>query len=416
MKSLKLLFKYIIIYSFKKAPFLSIAYFIIEILSYAIPGIKIIIAALFIDAVQIVINNGNLNKNFLLISFLFFIMFLINHIINLISKHIYIKLSKKVDSQIEGEILRKNARLKYDILENHENYELIERIYDNSENAITMGLNEISSFMKIIVEILSISAIIMKNSILIGIIVFALLILMAIIGYYSGEQEYESYTKSMKYFRKAKVYDLMLNAGEMADERILFDYGDNIANKFEELYEKGRRIDIKITKKNIIRIKLLSILMSGLAFGISASLLLVLKSGKITSGMFISITGAVFNLIHPMSWTFSNIVKDLIRRINYIKDYKEFMKLSEIERDIHETIKNIEDVEIIELKNISFKYPKSNKWIYNNLNLKLEKGKTYAFVGENGAGKTTIIKLLLGLYEDYKGEIYINNKRQKIRI
>lgn len=107
-------------------------------------------------------------------------MFLINYLINLISKQTYIRISKKVDSQFEEDILKKNAKLRYDILENHENYELIERIYDNSENAITIGLNEISAFIKIIVEILSISAIIIKSSILIGTIVLILLILMAI--------------------------------------------------------------------------------------------------------------------------------------------------------------------------------------------------------------------------------------------
>lgn len=36
--------------------------------------------------------------------------------------------------------------------------------------------------------------------------------------------------------------------------------------------------------------------------------------------------------------------------------------------------------------------------------------KNYAFVGINGAGKTTIIKLLIGMYEDFEGDIFINNK------
>ncbi len=44
-----------------------------------------------------------------------------------------------------------------------------------------------------------------------------------------------------------------------------------------------------------------------------------------------------------------------------------------------------------------------------NLNLQLKNGNTYAFVGENGAGKSTIIKLLLGIYKDYEGEILIND-------
>ncbi|KLO22529.1 ABC transporter ATP-binding protein [Marinitoga sp. 1155] len=411
--NLNLLVKYIIIYTFKKNPLLSMIYFIMEMFSYSMPAIKIIITASFIDTAQIVIKEGMINKKFVFISFIFFMIFFINYFINIVTKQIYIKLSKKVDCEFEGDILKKNAKLKYEILENHENYELIERIYDNSENAITTGLSEISAFIKIIIEILSISVIILKSSILIGSIVVILLIFMSIIGYYSGEQEYDSYTESMKYFRKAKVYDVMLNSGEMADERVLFDYGNNVADKFEDLYEEGRKIDIKITMKNIARIKSLSVLMAILAFGISASLLSILKSGRITSGMFISITGAVFNLIHPMSWTFSNIVKDLVRRINYMKDYQRFIKLPEIEKDFDKKIENKEEVEIIEFKNVSFKYPNSDKWILKDLNLKLEKGKTYAFVGENGAGKTTIIKLLLGLYENYEGEIFINNKKQK---
>lgn len=46
----------------------------------------------------------------------------------------------------------------------------------------------------------------------------------------------------------------------------------------------------------------------------------------------------------------------------------------------------------------------------NHFSFKIEKGKHYAIVGKNGAGKTTITKLLLGLYDDYQGEILINGK------
>ncbi|BBE31172.1 ABC transporter ATP-binding protein [Tepiditoga spiralis] len=412
MNKIKLIIKYIL-YSLKNAPLIFSVYSIIEVINYMTPAIKILVVAYFIDAAQVIIKTKTINSNFIYISILFFVLFFINYLINLISKELYVRLSKRVDFKFEGDIIKKSSKLKYEVLENHENYELIERIYENSENAITSALEEISSFFKIIVEIFSISIIILESSILISSIVFILLIFMAVVAYYSGEKEYDSYTKSMKFFRRAKVYDTMLNSEEMVDERVLFNYGNEIANEFENLYEKGRKIDIKITLKNIAKIKGLSFLMSLLAFGISASLLYILTFGKITSGMFISITGAVFNLIHPMSWTFSNIVKDIIKRINYMKDFENFMKFPEVRRKNSIKKINKKDVEKIEFKNVSFKYPNSNKWILKNLNFVLEKGKTYAFVGENGAGKTTIIKLMLGLYEDYEGEILINGKNQK---
>lgn len=64
---------------------------------------------------------------------------------------------------------------------------------------------------------------------------------------------------------------------------------------------------------------------------------------------------------------------------------------------------------IIEFKNVSFKYPKTEREILKNLFLTISSGEKIALVGENGAGKTTIIKLLLRFYDVTEGEILINN-------
>ena len=62
----------------------------------------------------------------------------------------------------------------------------------------------------------------------------------------------------------------------------------------------------------------------------------------------------------------------------------------------------------IEFKNVTFKYPGSDRIIINNLNLTLEGGKSYALVGLNGAGKTTLIKLMTRLYDTTSGEILLD--------
>ncbi len=62
----------------------------------------------------------------------------------------------------------------------------------------------------------------------------------------------------------------------------------------------------------------------------------------------------------------------------------------------------------IEFRNVWFKYNNSEEYSLENVNLKLTMDKTYAIVGENGSGKSTFIKLLLGVYAPTKGEILID--------
>lgn len=65
----------------------------------------------------------------------------------------------------------------------------------------------------------------------------------------------------------------------------------------------------------------------------------------------------------------------------------------------------------IVFKNIEFAYPeKPNKIVFPNFNFTFEQGKSYAFVGETGSGKSTVSKLLLRFYDPTKGQVLINGK------
>ena len=66
----------------------------------------------------------------------------------------------------------------------------------------------------------------------------------------------------------------------------------------------------------------------------------------------------------------------------------------------------------IELINVSFSYSNSN-FSLKNINMKIKPGERIAIVGENDAGKTTLVKLLLRLYDVDEGKILINNKQIK---
>lgn len=68
------------------------------------------------------------------------------------------------------------------------------------------------------------------------------------------------------------------------------------------------------------------------------------------------------------------------------------------------------DVESIEARGISYRYPLTEKYVLNDVNLKIEKGEHIAFVGENGAGKTTFVRLLSGMMTPSEGELLVNGE------
>ncbi len=67
----------------------------------------------------------------------------------------------------------------------------------------------------------------------------------------------------------------------------------------------------------------------------------------------------------------------------------------------------------IEFRNVSFRYPGSEKYALKNVNLKINHGEHLAVVGRNGSGKTTFIKLMCRLYDVTEGEILINGRNIK---
>lgn len=72
-----------------------------------------------------------------------------------------------------------------------------------------------------------------------------------------------------------------------------------------------------------------------------------------------------------------------------------------------------DSLDSIEFRDVRFKYPGTVRYVLDGCSFRLDRSKHYAFVGINGAGKTTITKLLTGLYPDFEGEILINGRSIK---
>ncbi len=122
------------------------------------------------------------------------------------------------------------------------------------------------------------------------------------------------------------------------------------------------------------------------------------------------LTGAVFGMIHQLGWQMSSSLENMSHAGEYIKDLTAFMALSSAPDALDEPNVKTPILETLEFRNVRFKYPSGTEYILDGLSFQLEAGRHYAFVGRNGAGKTTITKLLTGLYTEYEGEIFINGR------
>lgn len=113
--------------------------------------------------------------------------------------------------------------------------------------------------------------------------------------------------------------------------------------------------------------------------------------------------------------TFYSQMSSVLKKISYllktnreVSDFRSFLDFEGGDDDKNTTVPPVCDKYTIEFQNVSFKYPKSDKYALKNLNLELSPGERLAVVGLNGAGKSTFIKLLLRLYEPVEGRILIN--------
>jgi len=125
----------------------------------------------------------------------------------------------------------------------------------------------------------------------------------------------------------------------------------------------------------------------------------------ISIGNFTMYIGAAATFSGAVTNLFNSIVT-LRQDCRYLEDY---VKLNQIpmENNAGADMPIMEEMSL-EFKNVYFKYPGTDKYVLEDVNFQMQGDESCSIVGENGAGKTTMIKLLTRLYKPTKGQILIN--------
>ncbi|ATC60781.1 ABC transporter ATP-binding protein [Lactococcus raffinolactis] len=163
-----------------------------------------------------------------------------------------------------------------------------------------------------------------------------------------------------------------------------------------------------LKEKKLIRIQTLldtcnSLIVNLVTIGNMVFIVVLLAKGQISLGIFgavLALTGGLVTDTTQLLTCFAT----LMGKQQEAQQFFDFMSLPS-QGNKGQTLSKVSE---LRLENVSYRYPLTSKYVLKKINLKIKSGENIAFVGENGGGKTTLVKLILGLLSPSMGEFTIN--------
>jgi len=396
--------------AFQVAPIWGLLLLIQRLIGALLPAILVLVTADFIDtATQIVqgdLANANLIAPLLLLSGLVLYQWLLTDI----NKFFDSKLLIATRNTYKLALLTKRSQLAYRHIENADTYDLIKRVFDPSDTKIMDMFKSTLALAHILIQAASLVAIIAVHAWWAAVAILAFSIPLFLIGWKAGKNNYTALSEAKKMKRQADYYLNIASSREAVDERALFGYTPKIVKDMDAKNQIAVKMIQKGMKNGLLRIGIGGIVTTLISVFVMAILIYPLSVGTITAGLFMALINACANLSYALGWPLTQNLAILKQNLEYLKDLSAFSGLEEAAGATHARSKSVLTFESLKFDNVSFTYPGTNKLILDGVSFTMTAGKQYAFVGENGAGKTTIIKLLTGQYPEYGGSIYLNGK------
>jgi ATP-binding cassette subfamily B protein len=214
--------------------------------------------------------------------------------------------------------------------------------------------------------------------------------------------------------RRLLDYLLALGASPVAVKEIkTFNSGNYLYSTYEAIAEKYRKEDASLSRQLTMALLLLSFLATTVYY--ATYLVLVHRAivGVMSIGTLIFISGMLVRFRSQVS-AFLGSLSQGLDRLFYINDVTEFFRPKDKTPNNHmHTLCPTTTATGLEFKDVSFIYRGSHRHAVRNVSFSVVPGEIIALVGENGAGKSTIAKLMMRLYEPTSGQIsYAGNNIQ----
>lgn len=316
------------------------------------------------------------------------------------------KLNNAIRLGFEAEFFHHVMNMDYETYENPEIQAKQNRACNVTDSFLQI-VDDVYSLIGAVITLFSITMIISSLNILIVVFVSIVILLNTMYARHNNKKVHDMEIELSKYDNYNGAYSYMLNYPEYGKEIRLFNIGDFLINLYTSSKKESNKMDVKYFSLGS-RVGLWNTVTGTVQqLVIYAYLIVNALKGLISVGSLTIYLNAVGQFSGSLSRVFNSYLVLSNKKLR-IDEYIEFMNID----NMINSSGNLEPVfdkdSTIEFVNVSFKYPGSEKYVLEKFNFSIHGNEKICIVGENGAGKSTFIKLLCRLYVPTDGKILLN--------
>ncbi|MCB9356688.1 MAG: ABC transporter ATP-binding protein [Lewinellaceae bacterium] len=395
------------------SPRMAILNGIMRLFQAAIPVSMLYVGKLIIDEILRTIEQGNTDAVFgFPRSLLFWVglelaLAVVN---NLLSRGITLTeslLGDLISNDSSVRIMRHAATLDLFQFEDSEFYDKLERARTQTAGR-TMLMALVMSQVQDLISILFLIG---------GLVAFSpwliVLLVVAVIPSFLGETHFNrrSYSLTHSWTPERRELDYLRYIGasnETAKEIKIFGLERFLTDRFKHISDKYYQANKSLTIRRAAWGSLFTFVGTLSYYAAYVVIIAQTIAGGITVGTLTFLAGSFQRMQGQLQGVMRNFAR-VTEMALYLQDFFGFLELKPLSGDHTGKLRVPQPIkEGFVFENVSFKYPNSEVWALRNLSFTLRAGEKLALVGENGAGKTTIVKLLAHLYEPTEGRILLD--------
>ncbi len=240
-----------------------------------------------------------------------------------------------------------------------------------------------------------------------------LLLIAAVLPAFLGETHFAflGYAKNFRQTPIKRQLDYLRQAGatkEAAKELKLFNLADFFTERFRKLSEIIYQQDVELARKRLGIGSVLSVISTGGYYGAYAYVIWRTVAGRLTIGTFYFLITAIMQASSNIQQVFSTL-SGIADQALFLTDLLAFFEMKPTIRSKPNALRAARPIQQgFEFRDVCFHYPGTERMVIDRLNFHLHPGERVALIGENGQGKTTIVKLITRLYDPTAGKILLD--------